>query len=238
LSDVFQEVEESLLEDKTRKLWKRWRWVVYVLVAAIVLGTLVHGLWRQQTEAARVARMEAFEAAQADYAQGRFQEAADALTPLAQGKTEIAPLAAHMLARVRLEGFGDAAAAVQALQLAVDGRDPVLSRQALLKIGYLRAGELSFAELEALMAPLAGEDDAFGALAMELIASKALETGDFARARSDFGLLRIAPNAPAGVQQRADNALAAMSTLPVDAQAPAPVQEPAPTPAPAPEGNP
>lgn len=238
MSDVFQEVEESLLEEKTRKLWQRWQWVVYALVAAVIIGTLVHGLMRQSAENARIKRAEVFEAAQASFAEGRYQEAADALAVLAAERSNLAPLAAHLLARVRLEGFGDAAAAAQALQLAVDGDDPVLSRQALLKLGYLRAGELSLAELETLLAPLTGEDDPFGALAAELIAGKALESGDIARARSDYGLLRISPSAPVGVQRRADNALAAIGAMPVEA-APQSTTDPE-TPAldPAPEGNP
>ena len=63
MSDIFEEVDESLRQDRMETLWKRYQWVVYgaaaLLVAAVALNEFVI---TPQMEKARTAR--ALEASQ------------------------------------------------------------------------------------------------------------------------------------------------------------------------------
>jgi hypothetical protein len=64
------------------------------------------------------------------------------------------------------------------------------------------------------VAPLhADQNSAFNALAVELLAAKALADGDYAYAREEFGYLRVAANVPQGTLDRANSALAALPGL-------------------------
>ena len=80
---------------------------------------------------------------------------------------------------------------------------------------------MSLAELESLLAPLLAEEGPVSALALELIAAKAYEEGDFARARKEFAFLQVAPNAPQGVITRAGAALAVIPVVTTETPQPA-----------------
>lgn len=216
MSDVFEEVEEGLRHERLTRFWRRYRWLVYGLAGALVIGTAARGLWEQYRAGAVDSRVRAFEAARADLDARRYEPAIAALEPLAAGSSEIAPLAASLLAGARLEGMGDVAGAVAALETVMNGEDASLAAEARLKIAYLRADSMSLSELETFLQPLMKRSDAFEMLAIELIAGKAYATGDFVRARREFGFLRISPNAPRGVQVRAENALAVIPRPPAE----------------------
>lgn len=208
MSDVFEEVEESLRQDKASELWRKYGWIVIGAAALIVLATLVVNLMSYFGEQSRDQRVRDFEAARSALAEREYSAAIDGFEALATSGTEIAPLAASYLAQARIEGTGDVDGAVAALQIAADQGDEVIGDVSLIKLAYLRADALSLAELEALLEPLMKRDNSLEAVALEIIAAKAYAEGDFARARSEYGFLRISPNAPAGVKLRAENALA------------------------------
>ena len=38
MTDIFQEVDQSLRQESVASLWKRWQWVVYGVIAAAIVG--------------------------------------------------------------------------------------------------------------------------------------------------------------------------------------------------------
>jgi len=242
LSDIFEEVDESIRQDRLEIWWKRYQFFVYGAVALVIAAVAVSEfVIVPRAEAARAARALELETALSELHNGSYAAAETAFAELADGGSKLAPLAANYLAQVRFEGGGDADGAAEALAAigAVEGSP--FDRLALLKKAYFKADGQSMTELEATLGSLVDDEGPLGALARELVAAKAFATGDTARARTEFNRLRFDAAAPAGVKRRAELALAAIPVAeeaePVaDAAGKEPETEteaPAPAPAPA-----
>ena len=215
MSDVFEEVEESLRQDKVSLWWKRYG----IFVWAIGLSIIGAVAWREyalyQAGEETEARVEAFEAARTELLDGDYEAAQAGFADLVQADAEISPVAAQYLARSYYEGNGDLDGAIAVLQTAGEEEGP-LERLSLLKSVYLRADSFTLPELEAELGEMHKESTALGALALELVAAKALKEGDITRAREEFSYLRFAPGAPQGVVQRAEVALSVIPAGPAD----------------------
>lgn len=213
MSDIFEEVEEGLRQDKATELWKRFGPLVWA-IGLLIIGAVAYNEWAksQQTKADR-ANILAFEEARASLTESDYANAQTAFQALVDKDTKISPLAAHLLAQAYYEGSGDAATAASVLEsVAASDKNGPIERLALLKAAYLQSDQMSLAELESFLGELPRENTSLGVLALELIAAKALKEGDLERARQEFSYLRFAPNAPPGVLQRAE---VAISVIPV-----------------------
>ena len=242
MSDIFEEVDESIRQDRLEIWWKRYQFFVYGAVALVIAAVAVNEfVIMPRAEAARAARALELETALSELHNGSYAAAETAFAELAEGGSKLAPLAANYLAQVRFEGGGDADGAAEALAAigAVEGSP--FDRLALLKKAYFKADGQSMTELEATLGSLVDDEGPLGALARELVAAKAFATGDTARARTEFNRLRFDAAAPAGVKRRAELALAAIPVADeaepvVDAASKAletETEAPAPAPAPA-----
>lgn len=223
MSDIFTEVDEGIRQEKLGSLWKKWRPFVYGGVAALIIGVAVNEfVLKPQAEARREERALALENGIRALADARYEEAEAAFTRIMGDDPRLAPLAAHFLAQVKYEGSGDAEGAASILTEVGGSQGGPYERLALLKSAYFKADELSLAELETTLGSLATDESALGALARELIAAKAFEAGDNARARTEYNRLRFDAYAPQGLARRAEIALA---TIPQPEEAPADAQE-------------
>lgn len=157
------EVAEAVRRDKLAQWFRRWGWVIGVVVLAIV-GTAAFLEWREsRQQAAAEFRGEAIlTALETEAAPDRLA----ALSELPVAGSEGA-VAAFLLAAEQSQS-GDSAAAAQTLNaLASDGEAPPLYRDlASLKALMLQGPEADPAALEALAAPGAP----FGLLAREQLA--------------------------------------------------------------------
>lgn len=228
MTDIFQEVDQNVREEKLASLWQRWRPFVYGGVALLIGGVAVNEfILKPQADAARAARALELENAVKALEDGRYEEAQAALKAIVDSESKLAPLAAHYLAQTQLEGGGDAAAAAETLAAIGGTEGGPYERLALLKAAYFRADTLTLPELETTLGTLPTEETAMGALARELLAAKAYAVGDIARARTEYNKLKFDAAAPEGVIQRAELALDA---IPVPEQAatetPAPAEAP------------
>ncbi len=228
MTDIFQEVDQNVREEKLASLWQRWRPFVYGGVALLIGGVAVNEfILKPQADAARAARALELENAVKALEDGRYEEAQAALKAIVDSESKLAPLAAHYLAQTQLEGGGDAAAAAETLAAIGGTEGGPYERLALLKAAYFRADTLTLSELETTLGTLPTEETAMGALARELLAAKAYAVGDIARARTEYNKLKFDAAAPEGVIQRAELALDA---IPVPEQAatetPAPAEAP------------
>lgn len=220
MSDIFEEVEESVRKDRVADWWKKFGPIVWIIGFLIIGAVAFYEFQKTQRAKATEARILVFEEARTKLAAGEYQEAQLAFKELVDADTDISPLAAQYLAKAYYDGNGDAAAAADILQGAASAEGPV-ERLALLKSAYLRAETMSLSELEAYLGDLPSEPTGLGVLALELVAAKAFKEGDIERARKEFGYIRFAPNAQQGAIRRAEIAL---SVLPE----PEPTSEPEP----------
>ena len=220
MADIFEEVEEGLRQDRAERLWKKYGIFAYI-AAALLIGGVALNEYLQHREAESIeSSAVVFEQARDDIAAQDWQAAAGSLETLAGSDARVAPLAANYLAEARLQGNADQAAALAALEQAANTETPI-GKLSLLKAAYLKSDSLDRAGMEAYLGPLASEESQFGALAMELVAAKAVAEEDYETARQLFNDLRFLANVPEGVQQRAASAL---NTLPA-AERPAAVND-------------
>lgn len=228
MTDAFDEVEEKLREDKLSRLWRvsaPWLYAVATLVI-IGVGTREFLQWRAEGAARKSA--ERFEAARDALEAANFDDltkALDADTPLTGG---YGVLMAQLGADAALAQGGGPTEAARILTEAADASESVvLADLSRVKAAYHLAEFGSIDEIRAVLQPVIDRGGRTSLLARELIAFKLNETGDRAAARAEWDFLKLNPNAPQGVQQRAELALAAYPALP--AAAPASVPEAAPT---------
>lgn len=223
MNDVFKEVEESLREETLAKWWKRWSPFVYGAVVIAIVGVGVMEFMRsQRNEAINRAAMTydagfvALQAGDLATARARFSE-------LTSSDTGFAVLANNMLARVERDLTNDPAAIEANLKKAAAVDKGVLGDLSILKLGYLKADKSTLPELEAALKPLLDKTSQASLLAQELIAAKALSTGDVNRARDMFETLSVDLNAPQAMRQRVSQVLATLPARAVDLDAqPAP----------------
>lgn len=233
MTDAFEEVEESLRQDKASHLWRTYApWLAGAAVALILAVAVYQGvklLGDQSVEK----DAKAFSRVMEDLDKKDIADARTDLNKLAASKTGFASLADHLLAGIDENDPKQQAAHLQA---AIDRKDGLLSDLALIKLAYVKADTDSLAELEALVAPLVKEGGPMAALARELVAAKAAATGDVERARREYQALTLDLDAPQGLQLRVNQALSLLPPAPRPAAATStPAAKPAaPTPTPAP----
>nr|WP_070958955.1 hypothetical protein [Hyphomonas sp. Mor2] len=220
MADIFEEVEEGLRQDRLSVLWKRYGILAY-LGAALLIGGVGLNEYLQvrsaQTVESNAARLEA---ALTEVDARNYDNAAQQLSALVDDDIAPSTVAAHYLAGVRLDGNGDAVAAANVLQSAVDTAEDPTQKLALIKAAYLKADTMTRDELTGFLSPLSEDDGPFGALATELIAAKALQEGDIEFARREFNLLRLAQSVPPGVMLRAEQALETLPPISADISLP------------------
>jgi hypothetical protein len=231
VTDIFEEVDQSLREDSLGTIWKRWQWVVYGVVAVAIIGVAVFEFmrWQRSSEIDNDARIydSAFVAREAN----DLTTARNSFAQLESDNTGFKVLAGHMLAGVEQELTGDSAAVEAHLAAAAAASKGVMSDLALLKLGYAKADTAPLAELEKDLKPLLDRTGYAAALARELIASKAMADGDVVRARAEYELLSANLESPQGMQQRVQQALAILPARVVNLDNPAPALPAAPPPA-------
>lgn len=225
MSDVFQEVEQSLREETLAKWWKRWSLFIYAAVAIIVVGVAVWEFMRFQRAQAIDAAAKTYDAGFVALEQNDLATARARFSELTASDTGFAVLAGHMLAGIERELTDDPAAIAAHLQAAAAADDGVMGDLAILKLGYMQADTVSRDELAATLKPLMDKEGQASLLAQELLASKALAEGDIEYARDTFEVLSVDLNAPQAMRERVGRALATLPARQVNLDAaPAPAE--------------
>jgi hypothetical protein len=230
VTDVFQEVDQSLREETLASFWKRWQWVIYGIVAAVIIAVVAFEVMRglRNAEIANAAKI--YDTAFVAGESGDLATSRTRFTELENDKTGFAVIAGHMLAGVEKQ-LTDDPAAIEAHLQKVTADPGVLGDFAILKIGYLKADTATLAELEATMKPLIDRNNPVSHLATELVAAKVLAEGDVERARDLFESLAAKLDAPQAMQRRVAQALSTLPPREVNLDAPVTVPTPAPAPA-------
>ena len=225
MADIFEEVEEGLRQDRAARLWKKYGVFAYIAAGLLVGGVALNEYLQHRGAQSVEESALQFEQATVELRAQNYEAAATGFAEIASSDAEIAPVAAGYLADARLQGNADTAAAISALEAAANTETPI-GKLSLIKAAYLKSATMSRAETETYLGDLLDEETQFGALALELVAAKAVAEQDYDYARQAFYDLRFLANVPSGVQQRASSAL---STLPPEAEsspeAPAQIEE-------------
>lgn len=204
LSDVFEEVEERLREDKWTAFFRKYGWMLAAGALAFVASFgLYEGYQAWQRDRSGKAA-ETFTAAQEKFAAGDFAGVASDLTAFEKNAPAgYRPLSA-MLRAGALQAQGDLRGALAAFDQAANvASDPLIKASAQLRGAYIAAEVEDFARLEARLKPLIDGGGPFSYQARELLGVEAWEANQLEKARAEFSYLSNALDAPEGVRQSA-----------------------------------
>jgi len=211
--DFINEVEEELRKDEYNRLLKRYGPFILAGIVAIVAGTgfLEYRKYTKDkaaraTSASYVAASDKANDGQADIALKEFLEIAD------KAPAGYAGLSLVRAATLKMES-GERAEAVRLLdQAAVTFEAPRHAQLAQIKAAYILAGEGAYSDVLSRTGPLLEKDAPYEYLARELAGFAALQSGDDAGAREQYGYLESIPGVPATIKERAKQALSLMRT--------------------------
>lgn len=211
MTDIFREIDEELRYDKLLRVWRRYRVVIIIAVAGLILGTAGYVIWRDYSEKQALARAQAFAVALDLVGQPDDATALAALDRVTEGSDGYAALAQLQKAAVETRS-GNAAGAVAIYEaLAADGSAETAFRDLaviLLALNSLDTAEPD--ELIARLAPLTADDKAWRYSARELTALLRLRKGDTAGATDLLTTLADDAGAPQGTRARAQELLAGL----------------------------
>jgi hypothetical protein len=202
MSDIFQEVDEDVRQDKVADLWRRYQTPIFVVAFLIVAAT---GAWSYYQDK----RLKAAEAANARFVaavqlaeEGKNAEAAAAFDAIARD----APKGYAALARIRAaEARPDKAQALT--ELSAIGEDPSVDKLTQ-EIALLRAALIVLEgddrqKLERALGPLMVSNGAFRFSAQEWNGLDALFNDDYDEAERVFEQVLNNTDAPQSMRQRA-----------------------------------
>lgn len=213
MSDIFEEVDEAVTQDKVTGMWKRVSPFLYTIIGAIIIGVAVFEFMKWQSTSEQKKTADEFYLARQALETNNYVEAEAIFSTLAEGDDHVADLASHYLAQARIEGFGDKAKAIDALKLTAEGEGP-FALAARLKAAYLMADDTPIEELTSWLSPLTSDGSSpFFYLAEEVLASKAFSDGDIEAAKQKYSAISLGLDVPTGVQQRAEQASAVLEAM-------------------------
>lgn len=223
MTDIFEEVDESLRQDTVLKWWRQA--LPYLIIAGVLILVAVGGYeffkWQRGQEISKQAVV--YDTAITALEKKDLPAAKAAFAQLAAEKGGFAVLANQMLAGVEKDLTNDPAAIQQHLAAAAASDKDVMGDIATLKLAYAKADAADLAEIEKIVAPLTKKGGYAGSLARELVAAKALASGQIDRARSEYQALSFEIEAPQAMKLRVQQTLL---TFPAPAAA-APASTPA-----------
>lgn len=200
-----REVNEELRQDQARALWDRFGPAAIGVAIAVVVATAAWVAWDYWTTSQANASGDRFSQALTLAADGRQDEALEALRALEQDGYGAYPVLARMRAATVLEAQGDSAGAVAAFDaVAADGSIPAPVRDmARLRAGLILVDDGSYADVSARVETLTADTNALRHSAREALALAAWKEGRNADALQLFEQIAADQAAPRNVRERA-----------------------------------
>lgn len=214
MSDIFQEVDEALREDRAKEWWRRWGSAVIAAGVLLIVAVAAWNGWNWYQASQRAQAGDAFGAALAQ-AQADKPGAIAALEQVAaRGVAPYDGLARLRIARLKAEA-GDKEGAAAAYQAAVQAAHDADSRELATLLKAMQAFDSARPEdLASELQPLLGKDRPWRPIALELLAAVALKQDDPSKARALLTELRDDSAASQGLRQRAGELLSALGAEP------------------------
>ncbi|HVY89774.1 MAG TPA: tetratricopeptide repeat protein [Hyphomonadaceae bacterium] len=235
MTDIFEEVDESLRQDKAGELWKKYSPFVYGAIVIAILGVAGNEFlkWQRSGEIEKSAKV--YDVGALAMEKKDFNGARTAFNQIKNDNTGFSKLAGHMLAGIDKQLTNDPAAIAKDLSDAA-AKDPggVLGDIATLKLAYAKADTGTLQDLQTIVKPLVDRGGYAASLAKEVVAAKKLAGGDVEGARQDYQALSLEIEAPQSLKVRVTQVLQTLPpapAAPAAAATPAPAQPVAPAPA-------
>lgn len=220
MTDIFDEVEENIRQERFAQLFKRYgllALLVVVLVLAGVGGWQAYEYWQRQQAASFGEELDAGTELLAKNDLAGAEAKFTALIAKASPGYKAAALMERAGARV---AQGDNENALKDLDEAVKvAPEPTMKDLARLKAALVAADFQDFKTLEPRLTKMIEDAGPFQFQARELLGMEALEAGEPEKAREQFDFLTLALEAPEGVRERAGVALAVIGPKPQAATA-------------------
>lgn len=203
MSDIFNEIEDDMRQERMAKLWKRFGPVVVAVAVLIVVGVSGWRAWDWYSAKQAQEAGTRFDAALQLATEGKQKEAEAALDALAKD----APAGYSILARFRgaseLAAIDKAGAAARFEAIAQDISVPSLLRDlARIRAALVLVDTGSQADVASRVEPLASAGNSWRHSAREILALAAWKAGSLDETRRWAEELIIDPETPPGVRAR------------------------------------
>ena len=195
MSDIFNEINQELAQDRALRFWQRNFKFIIAAVIAVFIATAAYSIWKPRHERAQMAATSALLNAGQDQ---------DKLQVLAQQSGNQAVLAEVNLAAAALQK-GDKAAALTHYQKLADSRTApdYWQNMARANAASIQLDQNNFVEAEKNIKTLLGKNNAFRPQALELNALLAAKQNNKKAAYDNYAELSAEQNAPAILRDRA-----------------------------------
>lgn len=204
VSDIFKEIEEEVRRDQFLAMWRKYRVLIIVVVAAVILGVAGYQAWNTYQQRQQAAASERYAVAEAQLAAGERDAALQRFAEMADPDGDAYGMfAAFQVARLAAEDGNDQLALETWGSIAESSAPQSYRDAAVLAAAGHRIDQGEIEEGEAMLAPLIEAGRPYRALALELSAVAAMARDDVATARERLESLLVDIEAPAGVRQRA-----------------------------------
>lgn len=210
MSDIFQEVDDALREDRAKDWWRRWGTTLIGAAVLLVVAVAAYNGWAWYQASQRGKAGDAFGAALAQVSTDK-PGAIAALEKIAAGGTApYAELARLRIARLKAEA-GDKDGATAAYRAAVQGASDADGRELAIVLKAMQEFDTAKPEdLASELQPLIGKDRPWRPMALELLAALALKQNDQAKAKALLTELRDDTATEQGLRERAGELLSAL----------------------------
>ncbi|MBL1436870.1 MAG: hypothetical protein COB08_011835 [Rhodobacteraceae bacterium] len=199
-----EEVSDEVRRDKLFKLFKKYGWILGLVVLVIVGGT-AYNEWNKSTQetAARLSGDLMLAA--------RATGNAEALSTLTAGEAPLAVLAKFERANLLLDG-GDTAGALDALRaVTTDMSAPLIYADlAWLKIVMLDGANMPENERNGAYERLMVQGAPYRLLAQEQLAMQYVRDGDIEAAKTELAAILVDPSVTPGLRSRAQQLMVAL----------------------------
>ena len=213
MSEFFEEVEEQLRSERVTAIMRKvlpWAAGIALSALLIALGVWGYQVWNAR-EAAKASQTyaEALDTLKAGDTAKAFVQFGDAANHHSAG---YAALALMQQAGIRLSQNKPEEAATLFDRAAKAAPGPILGDMARLKSAFALLDSAPYAALEERLKPLIDAKRPYHVAAREALAMAKIRAGRLKDAREDFVILGLSPDAPEGVRQRSQYAIAAIDS--------------------------
>lgn len=204
MADIFREVEEEVRRERYERLWKKYRDHLTAAGALIIIGVAGYQLYRVYEQREENKASIAYAAATEMLDRGQSAAAAPQLAALAKSAPGGYAAVAKLAEADALFSEGQKGDAIHIYQQIANGGDPYLGAAARLHAAWAIVDSAPRSDVEALLAPLLDNSNAWHQLAREIIAYEDLRSGNKDAAVRAYRAIAADPEAPGALKTRAD----------------------------------